>query len=218
MSDWTCKCGANNFRNRDKCFHCGLFKSKAVSSQVLREDGDWNCKCGELNFKSRTSCRKCGGQKTGISIQHPEYKYEQGDWKCNCGELNFKSRSSCRKCGIGKSHQSQPIDVITNHQTRNEYTYKEGDWKCQCGEMNFESRLQCRKCHVVKADIINKTNEDLKLNPLVCSICMVNPKNVVIVTCKHQMCCSSCIEMLRTRICPICRLPFLQSDLVQTFV
>jgi hypothetical protein len=195
-----------------KCRKCGVNKishSSDSGSKKYKYEEDWKCKCGEMNFKPRQQCRKCAGSKSTHTFSTPVH-YKESDWKCQCGEINFDSRTECRKCGNSRNGHSS---------NSNEYKYEEGDWECRCGEMNFKTRLQCRKCHVVKDDIIRSTNEKLELDPSVCSICMVNPKNMLILTCKHLMCCSTCTYKLTKNECPICRTPFIPLEhLVQTFV
>lgn len=208
--DWYCGCGENNFKNRTECRKCGNIRTTAVAQKHVTElFRDWHCSCGEMNFESRSQCRKCGINRIQQVNNTVIKKHKQEDWKCECGEINFKNRTGCRKCGNLKN------DPGSNSY---EYTYEEGDWKCRCGEMNFKTRDQCRKCHTVKNDIVRSTNEKLELDPYVCSICMTNPKNMLILKCKHLMCCSTCVTQLRKKECPICRVAFTDQDLVQTFV
>jgi len=43
---------------------------------------------------------------------------------------------------------------------------------------------------------------------LQCVVCLTNPREVLIQNCRHVVCCADCINELRPRLCPICRVPF----------
>ena len=42
-----------------------------------------------------------------------------------------------------------------------------------------------------------------------CAICMEETANICFDKCQHIVCCESCIEKLKEKICPICRTPFI---------
>uniref|UniRef100_A0A914E580 RING-type E3 ubiquitin transferase n=1 Tax=Acrobeloides nanus TaxID=290746 RepID=A0A914E580_9BILA len=58
--------------------------------------------------------------------------------------------------------------------------------------------------------IENKERESHEENGAECIICMANPRDTVILPCRHLCICNGCAETLRYKLnnCPICRSPF----------
>lgn len=59
--------------------------------------------------------------------------------------------------------------------------------------------LQKANSHLIHED----SNQDLKDNDNICIICCENPKNGILLPCKHNFVCVVCSQGLQ--ICPMCR-------------
>lgn len=73
--DWDCpQCGEIKiFGSRDKCHHCGCFRSKAFGAPppptaVGPKPGDWTCgACTYANFAKNVACKRCARPRPAVA-------------------------------------------------------------------------------------------------------------------------------------------------------
>ena len=66
-------------------------------------------------------------------------------------------------------------------------------------------------------DLLNKqTLQILKINKLICKVCLVNTCQIIIKPCLHFCCCLECIHKIEDNKCPLCRSEF--STFLKVFI
>lgn len=57
-------------------------------------------------------------------------------------------------------------------------------------------------------EYIKKIGNEMRLEKLLCKICLEELSDCIVVPCMHFCCCEKCIDKLETNNCPICRQDF----------
>jgi hypothetical protein len=57
-------------------------------------------------------------------------------------------------------------------------------------------------------EYIKKIDNEIKIEKIMCKLCLDNLSECIIIPCKHFCCCYNCINQLETNNCPMCREPF----------
>jgi hypothetical protein len=110
-------------------------------------------------------------------------------------------------CGDGLMHSHSTICVVDHHNSDGEYHLRAMKQKIFVDGLCY---LLQEIYGIENKNLTRPTNDDDEDNGSECVICICEPRDTLILPCRHLCLCNSCADSLRYQAnnCPICRAPF----------
>ena len=111
-------------------------------------------------------------------------------------------------------HQSHTLIAIVERNNENTYSIKPLKQKLFVDGLTYLLQeiygIENKNAMTVRGDAALASDDDLEDNSSECVICMSDPRDTLILPCRHLCLCNGCADSLRYQAnnCPICRAPF----------